>query len=229
MSCMLCLCVFVCVCVCVVVCAYACVHTYMEATRVCTDARTHNQTFVTYIHAPPTYQNACKRTANENAYMHTRIRTCRRACINTQVWTLAMWVRGAYLRVQRVFPFVTLVNIRNVVFLRYFVQKFVLPHYGGTYTGTAAAVCAKVEQAVRIVAGGQSAEALRVVAARWAASLQQLGATCSHMLRTHIGVCMYMYVCVYAVCVCTYTHIFACIHGHRYVHAYLIVHIHRCA
>ena len=119
-----------------------------------------------------------------------------------------MWVRGAYLRVQRVFPFVTLVNIRNVVFLRYFVQKFVLPHYGGTYTGIASAVCAKVEQTVRIVAGGQSAEALRVVAARWAASLQQLGATCSHLLRTYIGVCMYMYVCVYGVCV----------HIHTYLH-----------
>jgi hypothetical protein len=87
---------------------------------------------------------------------------------------LFTWVRGVYKRLQRVLPFLTIGFIQRMMTLRWFLKKFVLPKYGGTYTSTCLALAPKVEQAARFVIGGHVITALRNVVDRAALELQDL-------------------------------------------------------
>jgi hypothetical protein len=78
-----------------------------------------------------------------------------------QLWTIAMWVRGAYLRVRRVLPFLTVSFIQKTMLVRWALKRYVLPKYGGTYTSTAAALAPKVDAAAKYVIGGEAWGALR--------------------------------------------------------------------
>ena len=92
------------------------------------------------------------------------------------LWTIAMWIRGAYVRVRRVLPFLTLNFIMKAYTARWFFHRFVLPKYGGTYSGTYHALAPQVEQAVKFVVGGNVLSALQEAAQRAAVALQELQA-----------------------------------------------------
>jgi hypothetical protein len=78
-----------------------------------------------------------------------------------QLWMLAMWVRGAYLRVRRVLPFLTIGFIQKMMLLRWVARRYVLPRYGGTYTSTATALAPKIDAAAKYLVGGEAWGALR--------------------------------------------------------------------
>lgn len=85
-----------------------------------------------------------------------------------------MWVRGAYLRVRRVLPFLTIGFIQKMMLVRWVLKRYVLPRYGGTYTSTAVALAPKVEATAKYVVGGEAWGALRRGAEGCALALREL-------------------------------------------------------
>ena len=91
-----------------------------------------------------------------------------------QLWTLAMWVRAAYLRVRRVLPFLTISFIQKMFMVRWLLRRYVLPRYDGTYTGTVVALAPKIEAGAKFVMGGNAWGAVLEAADRWRLMLVEL-------------------------------------------------------
>lgn len=91
-----------------------------------------------------------------------------------QLWTLAMWVRAAYLRIRRVLPFLTISFIQRMLMVRWLLKRYVLPRYDGTYSGTVLALAPKIEAGAKFVMGGNAWSAVLEEAHRWRLTLEEL-------------------------------------------------------
>jgi len=91
-----------------------------------------------------------------------------------ELWTLAMWVRGAYLRLRRVFPFLTIGFIQKTMTARWFIKRYVLPKYGGSYSSTFVALYPQLEYGGKYLLGGHAWTAVRDAGANVMVAVQEL-------------------------------------------------------
>jgi len=78
-----------------------------------------------------------------------------------ELWTLAIWIRGAYLRLRKVFPFLTIGFIQKGMTARWLMKRYVLPKYGGTYSSTVTALYPHLERGGKYILGGHAWSAVR--------------------------------------------------------------------
>jgi hypothetical protein len=77
-----------------------------------------------------------------------------------QLWKAFVAVRNGYERVRKVAPWLSLTLLRDIFVARFILQRFVLPHTGGTYYGLATALGSAAQNLVQTVAGDQGTQAM---------------------------------------------------------------------